>query len=678
MEQKYSIRKLKNGIGSKLIGLAITGAIVTSVGELSNTTVYADEINNPTSGQETKTPESVQSQIESHQNNVAKIEGKITELNQQESNIQSEISKTEKELLTVNNDNFLEDEYKETISETETQIENLSKEIQSKEDLVVQTNSEISTITENISLKQEIIQATENEIRAVQEQISSAKPVIKTETEEIAENTLADSYLNQHNGIIEEVVYDGEKTEIIKLTKEQYDNYVSTGNFDYVPNQTEVAKELRAIMLQLREINGITIPVPEITEETMRYSLARAKEMLQVSEGTNDSNQLGGHQTSLTKISGYENTGATTISESTGDWGVTRILSDKELAYFMAFSWFSEYTNRASNLSKNPYGHRYTLLFGNGTSMGVGYSSDSVAYHDTNFYSLNLGGLTVEKLQEYRTEVNKITFDGINMIYNGNQVKFIPKTVFKYVYETTVTTPANTRSLERKISTLNNTLSTQRKEVETLTIEKAQKEASLSTLELSISNLTSRKVAKEEILSTAKSALSNLEKGKAVQISNIETKLENLRTNLTRVQNERTELISQKETFTIQIKALEELKNQLSPKVKNYLADSRMYLGEERIVKNSDGTVTVYKGTKLKQSDVQTVQVYTQIKGETVNTGKAVVIIRYKVDSATGKYIVDEKKTTVTVSAYRGYTVTNRKWSYDSTSNSINISVRIV
>ena len=72
----------------------------------------------------------------------------------------------------------------------------------------------------------------------------------------------------------EDVDFDGEKTETIVLKSEE--DY----NTPHVIDYKKVSEEVRKYLIELRKINGIDIPVPEVTDKALKYAKARSDEMI--------------------------------------------------------------------------------------------------------------------------------------------------------------------------------------------------------------------------------------------------------------------------------------------------------------------------------------------------------------------------------------------------------------
>ena len=95
----------------------------------------------------------------------------------------------------------------------------------------------------------------------------------------------------------------------------------------------KVSEEVRNYLIELRKINGIDIPVPEVTDKALKYAKARADEMA--------ANDELSHRTQLKRadfglIDSTENASA--------GWSVPEMseLSEKEIAYNLLLGYFND------------------------------------------------------------------------------------------------------------------------------------------------------------------------------------------------------------------------------------------------------------------------------------------------------------------------------------------------
>ncbi|MGT2929905.1 putative cross-wall-targeting lipoprotein signal domain-containing protein [Streptococcus dentasini] len=217
---------------------------------------------------------------------------------------------------------------------------------------------------------------------------------------------------------VTDVNYDGTANEYIE---------VADPNQPYTPNADNIAKYLNEYLTQLRQLNGINVPVPEANDLMKAYAQARADEEASETDGIDHDTNLGfpdgvtaysenGHQDGLASIAQKNDAGQ-------------NLGSDKATAYYLALSWFSDYFNIASGDGMESFGHAISILSNSGEGMALGLSN---AGEDA-FYAM----LEIGSNGEIRNEDGFTTTTDANgnyvLNYNGQQVKFLPKTTFHYV-----------------------------------------------------------------------------------------------------------------------------------------------------------------------------------------------------------------------------------------------------
>lgn len=88
-------------------------------------------------------------------------------------------------------------------------------------------------------------------------------------------------------------------------------------------------------MIELRKINGIDIPVPEVTDKALKYAKARTDEMF--------ANDKLSHTSKLNKEDfGFKDA---TENISAGALPYKSVLSEKEIAYNQILDYFHDYNN---------------------------------------------------------------------------------------------------------------------------------------------------------------------------------------------------------------------------------------------------------------------------------------------------------------------------------------------
>ena len=321
----------------------------------------------------------------------------------------------------------------------------------------------------------------------------------------------------------EDVNFSGERTETIVVSSK---DYVSD---PHVVDYKKVSEEVRKYLIELRRINGIDIPVPAVTDKALRYGKARADEMVannKLSHDTKLKNQDFGFKDAT------ENATAGSVPEKS-------LLSEKELAYKAVLSYFNDYRNASLYGSSDPkeahrrnYGHRIPLLAASGTGMAVGASSSEKTsygnYGVLTFISENkdVYGILPSGAKGYSsyflaTAENKDSNPDYSEFYfNGKRVKFLPKIIFRYVWNeiTHPKNPAYTKAKEaldnfnrkqrneetvanEKLSSLNNNLT-----IAKTTLDKDKKELDKSKKRLV--DLTKQNEAKLNVLKSAQAELS--------------------------------------------------------------------------------------------------------------------------------------------------------------------------
>ena len=243
----------------------------------------------------------------------------------------------------------------------------------------------------------------------------------------------------------EDVDFDGEKTETIVMKSEE--DY----NTPHVVDYKKVSEEVRKYLIELRKINGIDIPVPEVTDKALKYAKARSDEMIAKDELS--------HDTKLKKSDfglrgSTENASAGTLPEKA-------IESEKELAYNLILRYFNDYSNASAYGTDHPdeanrmnYGHRIPLLSASGTGIAVGSSFDKNSQYG-NYGTLQfvtddpnhpvyptVEGSYTSTWHLAKAENKDSDPDHSEFYYNGKRVKFLPKTTFVYVWNET-THPKN-------------------------------------------------------------------------------------------------------------------------------------------------------------------------------------------------------------------------------------------
>ncbi len=250
----------------------------------------------------------------------------------------------------------------------------------------------------------------------------------------------------------ENIDFNGEKTETIVVNSEEDVNKL------HVVDYKKVSEYIREYLVELRRINGIDIPVPEVTEKALKWAKARTDEMAK--------NNKFSHDTAL-KESDYS------IKDETENisWGalpVKSTLDEKQIAYRELLQYFNDYSNASGYGAGNPnevnifnYGHRVPLLAASGTGFAVSATNGFgiltfVSDNDKRIYGTLPSEINPSERGSYIFNGKKYYYnpgssydlaraenkDGdkerSEFYYNGKRVKFLPKTTFRYVWNETV------------------------------------------------------------------------------------------------------------------------------------------------------------------------------------------------------------------------------------------------
>lgn len=378
----------------------------------------------------------------------------------------------------------------------------------------------------------------------------------------------------------EDVDFDGEKTETIVMNSEE--DYKTPHVVDY----KKVSEEVRKYLIELRKINGIDIPVPEVTEKALKYAKARSDEMIAKDELS--------HDTKLNKADfglrgSTENASAGTLPEKA-------IESEKELAYNLILRYFNDYSNASSYGTSSPneanimnYGHRIPLLSASGTGMAVGSSFDEKSQYG-NYGTLQfvtddpnhpvyptVEGSYTSTWHLAKAENKDSDPDHSEFYYNGKRVKFLPKTTFVYVWNET-THPKNPVYAKAKeaLDTFN---AKQAKDEATISQKLATLNAEYSTAKSNLEkDKTDLKVANDRVADLTKD---NEEKVKTLKLAQSELakqndELANAKSNLEKQEAELRRLEEVKGNTLSLIKEAEKALNE----AKTGLAKAQQYVSD--------------------------------------------------------------------------------------------------
>ncbi len=203
----------------------------------------------------------------------------------------------------------------------------------------------------------------------------------------------------------------------------------------YTPNTDNIAKYLNQYLTQLRQINGINVPVPDANDLMKEYAQARAKEEAQESDSIDHETTLAfpsgvsiysedGHEDALSTIT------PTNAAEQT-------LGSDQATAYYLALNWFADYFNIAGSKDDangmSSFGHAISILSNSGDGMALGIANGTGKETGGFYAMLEIGSNSNVKNEDGFAATTKDANGNWILTYNGKQVMFLPKTIFHYV-----------------------------------------------------------------------------------------------------------------------------------------------------------------------------------------------------------------------------------------------------
>ncbi|HFI0830413.1 TPA: LPXTG cell wall anchor domain-containing protein [Streptococcus suis] len=412
-------------------------------------------------------------------------ETELTEAKANQASLESEADTTSKAVEVA------EQTLKETQSEldkTNTSIGSLVGEVEQSKQTVATNESgltdakaELATTEQTVADKTAQLQAAVNN--------AGQDTVISTRTVEVSKVDGSQQVESTKSSKHEQVIYAGAKAVEIELNQEQLKEYKEKGYFTYTPDAEAVSQHMVTMLKELRTLNGITIPVPEVSAAAMDYATKRVEEIR--------ASRVLSHNTSLdTSARNGENAGLLKLATTSNS--ATAILSDEQMAYYLLNLYFADYENLYGG-----YGHRVALLTASGDGLGNGFAG---RYHVMNFMDYSKVTDTVEFSREYWNVLSNITYanDAENtMYYNGKRLTFLPRTTFSYVTKITETLPNNAKAVAEKA------LSDYKQSSAALLNEAQNK---VTQAEANLAQAKSALTAKENQLQSANASASQLEK----------------------------------------------------------------------------------------------------------------------------------------------------------------------
>ncbi|MVX59622.1 hypothetical protein E5983_08285 [Streptococcus danieliae] len=228
----------------------------------------------------------------------------------------------------------------------------------------------------------------------------------------------------------ENLEFDGEATEVIVLKNaEEYS--------DKEVDCEKVSQYISEYLKELRNINGIDIPVPPVTSEALKWAKARTDEMAR--------NKKLSHDTILQLadfgIRDATENATTLISKKSK-------LSEKEIAYREILEYYNDYRNTSSYGSEDStkvnvynYGHRIPLLGASGTGLAMQATEyygilTFVSTNDKGVYSTLPSNSQKTWSAHFLASAKNEDEDPLRseFYFNGKRTKFLPKTTFNPNY----------------------------------------------------------------------------------------------------------------------------------------------------------------------------------------------------------------------------------------------------
>ena len=400
-------------------------------------------------------------------------------------NIEKEIKKQEKTIDLVKEDTKIKqslvDSAKAKIEEAKSEAvyDKLNKEKKAADKLtsdILNTKKNIKSISEEIDKgvneKNSLVEKGNETRKKLEDEVKKSGPEYLIENverelrrDEVSKGDAISTPLSPENSswvnksgeklyrvANENVDFNGEKTETIVV------NSKDDVNKPHVIDYKKVSEYIREYLVELRRINGIDIPVPEVTEKALKWAKARTNEMAKnnkLSHGT----VLKASEFSLN----YE-----TENASQGALPEKSILDEKQIAYTELLQYFNDYSNVNGYGAVDPneanifnYGHRVPLLAASGTGFAVSATNEFgiltfVSDNDKRIYGTLPSEISPTERRSYeydgktyyynpsdsyslsRAENKDGDKERSEFYYNGKRVKFLPKTTFRYVWNETV------------------------------------------------------------------------------------------------------------------------------------------------------------------------------------------------------------------------------------------------
>ncbi|NQN17126.1 LPXTG cell wall anchor domain-containing protein [Streptococcus suis] len=466
----------------------------------------AKEKTEQTIEQSSKELEVAQSQLGETENKLAEAQSTYDSEVAKNPELATELENAETELTEAKaNQASLESEA-DTTSKAVEVAEQTLKETQSELD---KTNTSIGSLVGEVEQSKQTVATNENELTAAKTELATTEQtvadktaqlqaavnsagqdtVISTRTVEVSKVDGSQQVESTKSSKHEQVIYAGEKAVEIKLNQAQLKEYKEKGYYTYSPDAEAVSQHMVAMLKELRTLNGITLPVPEVSTAAMDYATKRVEEIR--------ASRVLSHNTSLdTSARNGENAGLLKLATTSNS--ATAILSDEQMAYYLLNLYFADYENLYGG-----YGHRIALLTASGDGLGNGFAG---RYHVMNFMDYSKVTDTVEFSREYWDVLSNITYanDAENtMYYNGKRLTFLPRTTFSYVTKITETLPNTAKAVAEKA------LSDYKKSSAVLLNEAQNK---VTQAEANLAQAKSALSAKENQLQSAKASASQLEK----------------------------------------------------------------------------------------------------------------------------------------------------------------------
>lgn len=456
------------------------------------------------------TLETVAEQIPAAEQDVTSTSEELTTVEEQNKEVAAQVAAQERVIQTTESEvtiaQHAADLAKTTLENVEGAASNTAlvpaqNEKTTAETRVALADTALETATANMNTAKANLDAKSKELQANidnLQKVADATENTVTEIKDVTEVRRQDgrywsdksAQMYTQNNSLEVTEFNDKRIEYIELTPEQKEQVKQYGVWSYTPNPDDVREYAIEYINELRRQYGLK----ELTPNNNAHAVAEARVNEMIAKN------LTNHYTELNTNRVWEIVGEQSIK--TPRLYNTTILSDKQLAYVLILSSFTEYTNTVPQ----SYGHRTGVLFGDGDfgfaikeyTNKFGIKSIKEVLIGIKNDSVNATGL----LPEYQFVTQTINEKGVlEYRYKGQPVKFLPG--IDFVYTDTKVTKVTSTDKEQAIAKLNEAKA---KVVSTL----APLQAALVTAQTKLTAAQAEKVAADEALTKATKKVNTL------------------------------------------------------------------------------------------------------------------------------------------------------------------------